>query len=88
MEKEQSAPTCCEETPAAAGSGVQWRCVPAASASVCQEAACVRVAPGVTRPHPPGRQVVLTAPPLPEPPAGLGGRLDGESLNLKSPHVL
>lgn len=76
---QSKAPTCCEEPPAAVGSEVRWRCEPAASASVCQEAVCVRVAPGATHPRPPGRQVVLLAPPPPEPPAGLGGRLGGEN---------
>lgn len=71
--------TCCEETPVAVGSGVRWRCEPAASASVCQEVVRVHVAPGVTHPRPPGRQVVLLPPPPPEPPAGLGGRLGGEN---------
>lgn len=61
------------------GSGVQWRCEPAASASVCREAVCVHVSPGETHPSPPGRQVALLALPPPEPPAGLGGRLGGEN---------
>lgn len=50
------------------------------SASVCREAVgCVllnvHVAPGVTHPSPPGKQVMLFALLPPGPPVGLAGRL-------------
>lgn len=76
------APTCCERAPGAVDSEVRWRCELAASASVCQGAVCARAALGGTRPHPPGRQVVLLALPPPELPVGLEGRLGGENETL------
>lgn len=66
------------------GSEVRWRCEPAESASVCQEAGRAHVAPGGTHLSPAGRQVVLLAPPPPEPPAGLGGRLGGENKHFQN----
>lgn len=80
----QSAATCCKETPVAVGSGVRWRCAPAASASVCQEAARVHVSPGATHPRPPGRRAAPSARPPPEPPAGPGGRLGGENKKFRN----
>lgn len=40
-------------------------------------------APGVTDPCPPGKWVAPFAPPPPEPPAGLGGRLEHGSKDLQ-----
>ena len=93
----RSSSTCCEQTPAAADSGAQWRCEPAASANACRVAARARAAPGATHPRPPGTPAAPWAPPPPGPPAGLGGRLQGEdkrqqkssiSLTGKPAHII